>query len=180
MSSEALHVELDTDANWVAIAILGKARGNRGEVTAVSLSSKPERFATLQRVYLVGRDRPFIIEEIWEHNGALIFKFAGVDSISDAELLKGLEVRIPIGERAPLDPGEFYNSDLIGCEVIDSISKQPLGKVAALVDGGGPGLLELEDGALIPFAKDFCVSIDIAKRRIEVKIPSGLLELNVP
>ena len=37
--------------------------------------------------------------------------------MSDAEKLVGLEVRIPLAERAPLPGGSYYVTDLIGCEV---------------------------------------------------------------
>jgi 16S rRNA processing protein RimM len=166
--------------NWVAIALLGKPRGNRGELTAISFSSKPERFDSLQRVYLSGHAEPFLIEEIWEHKGALVFKFGGIDSISDAEKFHGCEVRVPAAERAPLEPGEYYHSDLIGCTVIDKSTGQSLGKVTALQDAGGGGLLVIDGNILFPFATGLCKRIDISERRIEVEVPAGLLELNQP
>jgi 16S rRNA processing protein RimM len=168
------------DQDWVAIALLGKPRGNRGELTAISLSSKPERFDSIERVYLSGHPEPFPIEEIWEHKGALVFKFEGVDSISDAEKYHGCEVRLPAAERAPLDPGEYYHSDLIGCDVIDLATGKSLGKVTALQDAGGGGLLVIDGNLLFPFATGLCKSIDIAQKRIEVEVPAGLLDLNQP
>ena len=91
----------DAGAGWVAIALLGKTRGNRGEVTALALSGKPERYQALREVYLFGRASPerpqrYEVESTWFHAGTLIFKFRGVDSISDAERLAGAEVRVPI------------------------------------------------------------------------------------
>jgi 16S rRNA processing protein RimM len=170
----------NSDQDWVAIALLGKPRGNRGELTAISLSSKPERFDALERVFLSGHAEPFEIEEIWEHKGALVFKLAGIDSISDAEKFHGCEVRVPVAERAPLDAGEYYDSDLIGCEVINLATGQCLGKVTALQDAGGGGLLVIGGSILFPFATGLCKLIDTANRRIEVEVPDGLLELNQP
>ncbi len=164
----------------MAIALLGKPRGNRGELTALSLSSKPERFESLERVYLSGHHDPFAIEEIWEHKGALVFKLAGIDSISDAEKYHGCEVRVPIAERAPLESGEYYHSDLLGCQVIDRATGGFIGTVTSLQDAGGGGLLVVDDHILIPFATGLCKSIDIPQRRIEVELPDGLLDLNRP
>jgi 16S rRNA processing protein RimM len=169
-----------TDDAWVAIALLGKPRGNRGELTAIGLTSKPERFESLERVFLSGHSEPFVIEEIWEHKGGLVFKFEGVDSISEAEALHGCEVRVPASERVQLDPGEYFDSDLTGCEVVDQATGNHLGKVTALQDGGGSGLLVLDDSTLIPFASSICVLIDVARKRIEVKLPDGLLDVNRP
>lgn len=163
---------------WVTIALLGKTRGNRGEITAISLSGKPERYQALEEVYLFGSGERREIETIWFHNGTLIFKFRGVDSISDAERLSGLEVRVPLAERAPLEAGEFFQSDLIGCEVFERASGERIGAVTDWDDGGGAGLLVVDRDMLIPFARSICVEIDPAAKRITVELPPGLKELN--
>ena len=118
------------------------------------------------------------MEHVWFHGGMLIFKFAGIDSISEAEKLRGAEVRVPWSERAPLEPGEYFQSDLVGCEVVDHRSGESLGRVMGWDDAGGAGLLVLEGGALIPFARSICVDIDPERKRIAVDLPDGLKELN--
>ena len=165
---------------WVTVARLGKTRGNRGEITALALSDRPERYQALGQVYLCGTGAPLSrqVERTWFHNGTLIFKFQGVDTISEAELLAGMEVRIPLAERTELEPGEFFQSDLVGCEVVDRKSGARLGRVEAWQDGGGGGLLVVEGGLLIPFARSICVEIDVQARRIVVELPEGLRELN--
>jgi 16S rRNA processing protein RimM len=165
------------EAQWVTVAVLGKTRGNRGEVTAEPLSSKLERYQSLERVYLFGNGGPFQVEDVWFHGGVLIFKFAGIDTISDAEALRGAEVRIPLGERAALEPGEYFQSDLLGCQVVDRRTGQSLGSVVDWVDAGS-GLLVLESGTLIPFARSICVEIDPSTKRIQVDLPEGLGDLN--
>jgi 16S rRNA processing protein RimM len=165
---------------WVAVALLGKTRGNRGEITALALSSKPERYQSLREVYLCLGPEPgekYEVESTWFHDSTLIFKFRGVDSISEAERLCGAEVRVSIGERTALDPGEFFESDLVGCEVVDRATGERLGRVSEFQDGGGSGLLVV-DGMLIPFARSICVEIDPAAKRIAVELPEGLKDLN--
>jgi 16S rRNA processing protein RimM len=167
------------------VAVLGKSRGNRGEVTALALSDKPERYEALREVYLFGpgesgRAERYQVESTWFHNGTLIFKFQGVDTISDAEPLAGAEVRVPMSERAPLEPGEFFQSDLVGCEVVDRRTGESLGRVSGWEDSGGPGLLVVEGSLLIPFARAICVEIDPEAKRIAVELPEGLKELNRP
>ena len=164
---------------WVTVARLGKARGIRGEITALPLSDRPERFESLGQVYLCGTGAPVPIEveSTWFHNRTLIFKFQGVDTMSDAELLSGMEVRVPLAERVPAEPGEYFQSDLIGCEVVDRSSGASLGRVEDWQDGGGGGLLVVTGGMMIPFARAICVEIDVARRRIAVDLPEGLREL---
>jgi len=167
--------------DWVAVALLGKTRGNRGEITALALSGKPERYEALQRVYVSsssGTGKPFEVESAWFHDGLLILKFRGVDSISGAEELTGAEVLIPASQRAALEPGEYFQSDLVGCEVRERGAGEALGRVAAWEDSGGNGLLVLDNGLLIPFVRAICAEIDPAAKRILVDLPEGLKELN--
>jgi 16S rRNA processing protein RimM len=121
------------------------------------------------------------VERTWMHGDHIIFKFKGVDSISDAERLAGAEVSIPIEQRAPVPEGEYYQSDLIGCEVFDATGRL-LGTVSDFEETGGAPLLEVRTPdhkeILIPFAKSICTKIDPAQRRIEVTLPRGLEDLN--
>jgi 16S rRNA processing protein RimM len=165
--------------DWIAVAVLGRPRGNRGELTATSLSSRPERFARLKGVRLAGDGSSYEVEEVWEHSGELVFKFKGIDSISDAERLRGAEVQVPLAERVELDPGEYFHSDLIGCEVRDRASGRAIGKVTNFEEFGGPPLLEIDNGRmLIPFVKAICVYIRPDEKVIHVEIPEGLEDLN--
>jgi len=163
--------------------VLGRPRGNRGELTAESLSSKPERFQKLREVRLLPANATEAastqtVEEVWEHSGTLIFKFAGVDSISDAEKLRGAEVQVPLSERVELEPGEYFQSDLIGCEVRERAAGRVIGKVTGFEEYGGPPLLEIDGGRLsIPFVKAICVDIRPAEKLILAELPEGLEEL---
>jgi len=164
--------------DWVSVAVLGRPRGNRGELTAESLSSRPERFARLKDVRLVGDGSAYQVEEVWEHAGALVFKFRGVDSISDAERLRGAEVQVPQAERVALEPGEYFHSDLIGCEVRDRLSGRVIGRVTNFEEYGGPPLIEIDGGRmLIPFVKAICVDIRPPEKLIQVDLPDGLEDL---
>jgi len=148
-------------------------------LVAIPLSNQPERFQDLRRVFLFGDGAPAEIESVWNHQGRWVFKFRGIDTVSDAERLAGAEVRVPAAERAELPPGEYYHSDLIGCEVMDREGRS-FGRVANFQEAGGAGLLELENGLLIPFAKSICIAINPAEQRIVVDLPEGLTELNRP
>ena len=162
---------------WVTVAVLGRARGIRGEITAFALG-KPERYQSLREVFLFPEGSRREIESAWFHDNRLILKFRGVDTMSDAERLAGCEVRVPRAARMPLEPGEYFESDLIGCEVVERDDGASLGRVTALQDAGGSGVLEVEGGLLIPFVRAICVAIEPEARRIVVDLPAGLKELN--
>ncbi len=114
------------------------------------------------------------------HGDRLIFKFKGVDTMSDAERLAGADVLIPMEARAEIAEGEYYQSDLVGCQVFDGV--RLLGIVDGWQESGGPLLVEVKTPQgkelLIPFAKAIFTKIDMQQRRIEVALPDGLLDLN--
>lgn len=159
------------------IAHLTRTRGNKGEIAAIPLSDHPER---VKRVFVNGSE--LNVERIWRHDQKLIFKFAGIDSISDAERFENCDACIPLKERAPLAEGEYYQSDLVGCTVVDVTTGKTLGTVTDWQEYGGPPLIEVTapDGReiLIPFALSICKEVDLAARMVRVELPEGLAELD--
>ena len=168
--------------DWISVAQLGKPRGIRGEIIGYSLSSKPGRFARLKTVRLLSDvSASYEVEEVWEHGGALVFKFVGIDSMTDAEKLRGAEVQVPLSERVELEPGEYFHSDLVGCEVRERASGRVVGKVTSFEEYGGPPLLEIDNGRiLIPFVKAICVDIRPEEKLILADLPEGLENLEKP
>jgi 16S rRNA processing protein RimM len=169
---------------WVAIGRLKRTRGNRGELAGEIYSSQPGRTERLKTVMLEvsGREpRLSQIERIWFHDGRPVFKFVGIDSISDAEPWQGADVLATEAERAMPLEGEYSHADLIGCGLVADGSGEAIGVVKGVEDYGGPPLLRVEavDGReiLVPFAKAICREIDVAKRVIRVELPEGLREL---
>lgn len=166
-----------------------KAQGRHGEVAADLLTDFPQLFAERKRVFALdvkGERRELQTEDFWPHKGRMILKFEGVDSISDAEALLGCELQIPVAERAQLEPGEFYISDLKGCivAVTESEGDHEIGSVADVMFGAGEApLLIVRDGKkeyLIPFVERFVTSLDIAAKRMTLTLPEGMLELDAP
>jgi 16S rRNA processing protein RimM len=177
------------EEDWVAVARLTRTWGNRGELAAIPLSGHPGRFERLAEVKLRGAEGfpgggpTLVVESVRRHGARLIFKFQGVESITEAEKLRGAEVCVPPAERWPPPPGEWYVSDLIGCEVVDRMTGERLGRVTAWLEIGGAGTLEVAAGEggrelWIPFARSICCEIDLEARRITVQLPEGLKELN--
>jgi 16S rRNA processing protein RimM len=120
----------------------------------------------------------------WLHKGGIVLHFAGIDSITAAETLKGLIVAIPAEQRAVLDEDEVYTGDLIGCTLVDVAGPAPVtvGEIEAVDRTAGPVALLVVQGksgeVLVPFAKAFLRNIDLEAKRIEMALPEGLVALN--
>jgi 16S rRNA processing protein RimM len=169
---------------YVTIARVLRSRGNRGEVAAEDLSDGQERFGEGVALFLTdpsGKRTEAVLERSWVHQGRLILKFAGVDSISAAELLRGSEVQIPRGELGPPPQDSYYFDELIGTKVVEADSGREIGEVEDILEGGGPVLLQVRSGdreVLIPFAKPICVDVTPENGVIRVRMPAGLEDLN--
>ena len=162
-----------------------KTQGRRGEVATELHSDIPDRFHQGMRLWALAGDgsrRELEVEEFWPHKSYLVLKFAGVDSISDAEALSGCELQVPEAERAQLEPGWTYVSDLVGCEVFDG--DRAVGQVHDVQFGAGEApLLIVKSGTKeyeIPYAAAYLTSADLEHKKIRMKLPEGMLELNAP
>jgi 16S rRNA processing protein RimM len=129
-----------------------------------------------------GSRRELEVAEPWPHKGSLVLKFVGVDSISDAEQLVGCELQVPQAERASLEEGWSYISDLVGCTVFDG--DREIGTIADVQSGAGEApLLIVKSGGKayeIPYAEAYLKKVDLAQQRIEMQLPEGLLDVNAP
>jgi 16S rRNA processing protein RimM len=143
------------------------------------------------RLFALGQDdtrREVELEEFWPHKGSLVLKLKGVESITDAEAFLRCELQVPRAQRAPLDTGAAYISDLIDCEVMDR--GRSVGKVTGVQFGAGEApLLVVQDGNqehLLPLADAFLeapgqgTALDVEHKRIYMHLPEGLLDVNLP
>lgn len=187
---------------WIVLAHLLRPQGRKGELLAELLTDFPERFEGGRRVFLAAPNfagneseaQPAEVVAFWlptgKNEGRIVLHFAGVETISAAELLAGRDVIVSYEERVPLDDESTYISDLIGCTVYDGATAVGViddVQFPATADGGR----RLEEAApllavtspdgeeiLIPFAKAFLIAVDTAAKRVDMVLPSGLVDVN--
>ena len=138
---------------------------------------KPERLRTEDV------RRELKVEDLWPHKGLVVLKFRGVDSMNDAELLIGSELQVPKAERADLEPGWNYVSDLIGCTVLDHARE--IGRIEDVQFGAGEAPLLIVANKAgkkfdVPFAEAYLEGVDTAQRQVRMNLPEGMLEINAP
>jgi len=173
----------------ILIGVVARTHGNRGEVIVNSKTDFPEdRFyqgASLMSRRNDGSPVTFEVATMRMHQGRPVILFTGIASMNDAELLAGMELRVTEVEgdsrkrRERLDDGEFYHRDLIGCAVVTE-SGESIGEVTAVEGDDAATRLVVRSPrseVLIPLADAIC-TVDVAAKRITVRPPAGLLELN--
>lgn len=167
----------------LAVARIVRTQGNRGEVLSDVLTDFPERFQRLKAVWLEFPDQhreKAVLERAWPHKGRQVLKFEGIDSISDAERLKGAWVLVERQDAVPLQEGTYFDHDLVGCRVVD-VAGEELGAVSGILKTAGNAVLTVDGPkgeVLIPAVADFCRRVSIEERLIVVDLPEGLLDLN--
>jgi 16S rRNA processing protein RimM len=173
------------DTDFVTIAKVVKTQGRIGEVATEIFTDFPEKFAERKKLFALLPDdsrRELELEDAWPHKGQMVLKFVGVDSISDAELLIGSEIQIRKQDRAALDQGAAWISDLIGSTVTDQ--GHQLGTVKDVQFGFGEApMLIVAAGKkelMVPYAADFIVQQDLEAKRLDMKLPLGLLDVDAP
>ncbi len=187
---------------WTVLAHLLRPQGRKGELLAELLTDFPERFEDRPGVFLAKPDfsgpeaqaRPIEVLNHWlpvgRNHGRIVLALAGIDSIEKAELLAGLDVIIPVGQRVELEDDAEYISELTGCIVFDGPIE--VGTVTGVefpttADGNrrlqdAAPLLTVETAAgdeiLIPYVQAFLISLRPAEKRIDMQLPPGLIDLN--
>ena len=178
----------------VLVGTIERPHGLRGEVVVNPLTDfGDERFVpgatlTTSRAGQApdGATSLRIADVRW-HKGRPLVLFDGVETVEAADALRGQGLWIAASARPALEPGLFYETDLVGCRVETMGGPEAAGTTVGTVARieGAPGASVLVIGTpqgevLVPLADDICRVIDPDARRIMIDPPAGLLELNAP
>jgi 16S rRNA processing protein RimM len=169
----------------IAVGIIRKAHGVRGEASIEPWTDSPDRFDELKTVTLVSPDdaltRELRVESVRAHGERALMKFAGIDTPEEVQTLHNWTIEIPADQARSLDEDEYFLHDLIGLTLFDAEGRER-GVVTDVYEGGGGLLLNVKraDGKEfeLPFAADLCTEIDVAGKRMVVALPAGLDDLD--
>jgi 16S rRNA processing protein RimM len=148
---------LTTDERPLPIGQVGRAHGLDGSFYVERVA---HQLAVGDEVTVDGR--PATIERWAGTEQKPLVRISGVTDRDGATALRGAQIAT-VGPREELSEEEWYDDDLVGCEVAG------VGPVRAVIHAPSCDLLEVGDTAvLIPLVRDAVLSVDLAARRIEV------------
>ena len=176
------------NTKWVLIGEVVASQGNRGEVKVMPHTEFPERFLDMQEIRLFGRHdyEPRLVKKLehaWLHKGAVILKLQGVDSIADAETLRGMYIKVGRDEVVPLPEGRHYIFQLLGLECVTTTGLS-LGHIKDVLQTGAndvyvvkprPGLTQQTE-ILIPVLPHVVVEVNLEREQVLIELIDGLLE----
>lgn len=175
------------DKNLVFLGEIVNTQGREGEVKLVSylsLSSFVTRggrslLESMKKVYLVNPDgerKEARILGMREQKGFIILKFAGYDTINQANRLKKYKVAC---QRLSLARGAYYVRDLMGMEVFTKDKKglRRLGKIVDIFGTGANDIYVIKEETreiLFPALKKLVKEIDINSKKMIIDLPEEL------
>lgn len=171
---------------WQEMAVVGivaRTHGLRGEVVINPATDFPqERFRAGGTLFMARAGSPVAvtIRDAWFHRGRPVVSFDGIETLSEAERLRGAELRVPEEALQPLPPDSWYEYELVGCAV-RTVGGDEIGTVAAIEGPAGAKRLIVGQGGReidVPLVVEICVSVDADVGMIVINPPDGLLEVN--
>ncbi|MEI7027359.1 ribosome maturation factor RimM [Paenibacillus sp. y28] len=169
---------------WFTVGQVVNTHGIRGEVKVVSQTHFPEeRFAKGSRLALFGegpqQEQAVIVESARPQKNVYIIKFQGYNNINDVLPYKGWLLKVSEEHRAELEEDEFYYSDMIGCAVVTEEGEE-LGEIKEILSPGANDVWVVKrpkgKDLLLPYIDEVVLAVDIAAKRVTVRLMEGLLE----
>lgn len=170
-----------TTDDLILVGRVARAHGNKGQVIVNPDTDFPDARFAVGTTLLVGPEAtPRRITSARFQQGRPVIGLDGVETMDDATRLTEAELKVPASTLGPLPDNTYYRHELVGCEVQDTEGRL-IGEVAAV-----EGSLEMSrlvihaphGEVLIPMVDEICIEIAPAERRIRIKAPEGLIELN--
>lgn len=177
-------------SDWIEIGKFVGVQGLQGEVRVYPDSDFPQRFLEPGERWIL-RPQASQLESIYlekgrylDGKGLYVLSLRGVENREQADSLRGAKLMVPIGDRPPLEEGEFHVLDLVGLTVINGYTQETIGTVIGIASAGHD-LLEIETQPktqdtprktiLVPLVKEFVKPIDLKQKQIELLPIPGLI-----
>jgi 16S rRNA processing protein RimM len=170
--------------DFIAVGRVTTFQGNRGEVRVLPLTDFPEQFSPgLElRATKKGVAEFLEVESVRRHKKFVIVKFAGIQCIDDAKLLRGAVLEVAKSELVTLPEDKYYVFQIEGLEVVTTEGRY-LGKVTRVIKGVAHDIYEVacdqgkEGGQkriLIPAVREIVKDIDLEPGTMIVELIPGL------
>lgn len=153
--------------------------GITGEVKVQPWCDDPQEIAALQTLYLDGGTTPVSIERGRVHKGMLLLQLKGVDTIEQAQSLRGKVLWVA---RADLTLGEneYFIQDLLGIEVVNADTGARYGVLRDVTETGANDVYHVafDDGTvrLVPVIEQVIIETDLDRGVLRIRPLKGLFD----
>nr|MBQ0091447.1 16S rRNA processing protein RimM [Candidatus Enterousia merdequi] len=148
--------------NKILVGKIVAPQGIHGEFRVQSFAEKPEDFKNFHIICDSHENDKFRFVRVLKQN-VIIAKFDNINDRNTAESLRGTQLFILREDLPKLKENEYYQSDLIGFDVIRD------NKIIGIVEGfqnfGAGDIIELDNGEMISFVG---AKVDINNKTVKV------------
>lgn len=168
------------NTDLICVGAITGAFGVRGEVRIKSFCADPAAIGDYSPLSTQNGKKSYDIDLTRNVKGGFAAKLSGLTNKEDADAMRGTRLYVARDRLPSLPDDEFYHSDLIGLDVVDT-GGEICGKVTAVHDHGAGDILEisspgLKEPALLPFTQLSVPTVDLAAKRIVIDPPEGLFK----
>ena len=192
-----------TSEEWMSVGKIKEASGLGGSFYVLLFVDSGDWVEKFQEIRLVHDERASVkgdgsqrnmsddqkiileVNQRRPHKKGLVLKCEGVSDRNQSEALLGKVVQVR-SDFFVSDPGEpLFLREVLGFQVFDKSNE--IGVVSGITSNGPQDLLvvthvvspdsQVKKEYLIPFVEAFLVQVDFDKKKIEMNLPEGLLEL---
>ena len=147
--------------------------GVRGDIRILPLTEKPDLFLDLEYLLLEG-GKKLTVKNARFQKRMILVTTKEITSMNEAELLRDKNIYIKAEDLPELEDDEFYVADRVGIPVYDLEGKQIGTFKDSLSTGSNDVYIIAVPGAkdiLVPALKEYFKEINLAEKRIVVKLP---------
>ena len=158
-----------------------KTHGLNGEVSIFLDTDHPEDYQNLESLFIEINKQliPFFVESLRVQGSHALIAFEEVETIEDAERLRGCSIYLPLSLLPKLEDNAYYYHELIGFDILDQ-EKGLIGQLDSIVDVAGNDIMITNFQSIevmIPMNDDVIEKVDKSAHQILIKLPEGLLDV---
>jgi 16S rRNA processing protein RimM len=168
-----------SECKYIECAKVINTHGCHGGLKLESWCNTPEDLASLKKLYLSDGGK-YVEYKVKKASVFKQFVIMDIEGVCDMDAALGLKNKIFFADRADflLEDGEYFIADIIGLDVIDSVSGKVYGKISDVINRGASDIYVVDTVAgerMIPVVDEFIVNVDINKG-VFVNVIEGLLD----
>jgi len=159
---------------WIELGVVARPHGVTGEIRVHVFNPESTLLRELGEVFLIGEEgeEPALVDVVSTRPGSkvLLMRLAGVESLEDANSLRGYKLCVPREALPDLAEGEYYHADLIGLEAFEGT--ESIGEVVDVIDYPSAECLKIKrpDGFLeVPMLPQWLGRVDIEGGKVHLK-----------
>ena len=153
--------------------------GIRGMVRVQAWSDSGEFLTNFKRFFLSpDGENELKALKIQPHGGVVLAAFKGIDTVEQAESLRGKTIYIS-RDNITLPEGRYFISDILGCTVYDADTNQVLGTLSDVTETGANDVWHIKNNGkeyLVPAIADVIVEVNPQENSVIIRPLKGIFD----